>query len=84
MKYTGKENRELRAKAHHIKPVVFTGKDGITTEIIEKINEQLKAHELIKVKIGKGPLQRKSAAKILAEKTGCSNIFFCYWVIYCN
>ena len=70
MKYTGKENRQLRAKGHHLKPVVFTGSDGITQEILSIVEQQLSEQELIKVKIGKGPINRKQAVVILAEKTG--------------
>ena len=70
MKYTGKQNREFRSRGHHLKPVVFTGTDGITEQILSMIEQELIQNELIKVKIGKGPIKRKQAAAILSEKTG--------------
>lgn len=41
----------LKAKAHHLKPVVFLGNKGLTAAVIEETNVALLAHELIKIKI---------------------------------
>ncbi|ARG96387.1 ribosome assembly RNA-binding protein YhbY [Legionella micdadei] len=41
----------LKAKAHHLKPVVLLGAKGLTPAVIEETNVALLAHELIKVKI---------------------------------
>jgi RNA-binding protein len=41
----------LKAKAHHLKPVVLIGAKGLTDAVIEETNVALIAHELIKVKI---------------------------------
>ncbi|WP_131782585.1 ribosome assembly RNA-binding protein YhbY [Legionella gresilensis] len=41
----------LKAKAHHLRPVVLLGAKGLTTAIVEETNVALNAHELIKVKI---------------------------------
>ncbi|KTD33090.1 putative RNA-binding protein [Legionella nautarum] len=41
----------LKAKAHHLKPVVLIGAKGLTEAVIEETNVALIAHELIKVKI---------------------------------
>jgi RNA-binding protein len=41
----------LKAKAHHLKPVVLLGAKGLTPSVIEETNIALKTHELIKVKI---------------------------------
>ena len=72
MKYTGKQNRELRARGHNLKPIVFIGIEGITQQILSVIEQELVQQELIKVKIGKGKdlIGRKQAAVILSEKTG--------------
>lgn len=43
--------QELKAKAHHLKPVVIIGSKGLTEAVIEETDISLKAHELIKVKI---------------------------------
>lgn len=41
----------LKAKAHHLKPVVLLGAKGLTAAVIEEANVALVAHELIKIKI---------------------------------
>lgn len=41
----------LKARAHHLKPVVLLGAKGLTPAIIEETNIALIAHELIKIKI---------------------------------
>lgn len=41
----------LKAKAHHLKPVVLLGSKGLTPAVVDETNIALLAHELIKVKI---------------------------------
>lgn len=41
----------LKAKAHHLKPVVLMGSKGLTPAVVEETNIALTTHELIKVKI---------------------------------
>ena len=43
--------RDLRAKAHALKPVVLLGQHGLTPTVIAAIDEALAAHELIKVRL---------------------------------
>lgn len=43
--------RALKAKAHHLKPVILLGAKGLTEAVIAETNIALLAHELIKVKI---------------------------------
>jgi len=43
--------QELKAKAHHLKPVVLLGSKGLTPAVVEETDVALNAHELIKVKI---------------------------------
>lgn len=43
--------QELKAKAHHLKPVVLLGSKGLTPAVVEETNIALTTHELIKVKI---------------------------------
>lgn len=44
--------QSLKAKAHHLKPVILLGSKGLTPAVIEEANIALLAHELIKIKIG--------------------------------
>jgi RNA-binding protein len=43
--------RELRAKAHHIHPVVSVGHHGLTPSVMKEIDVNLLAHQLIKVRV---------------------------------
>lgn len=43
--------RDLRAKAHHLEPVVMVGQHGLTPQVLHEIDLALLAHELVKVKV---------------------------------
>ena len=47
---TSAERRALRARAHHLHPVVTIGQHGLTPSVIREIDVNLRAHELIKVR----------------------------------
>jgi len=47
---TSLERRALRAKAHHLHPVVAIGQHGLTPSVLREIDVNLRAHELIKVR----------------------------------
>ena len=68
MPLSTKQKQHLRGLGHHIVPVLQTGKEGLSENMLLEIHEALERDELIKVKIGKGPLHRKEAVKILAQK----------------
>ncbi len=51
MALTPKQRSFLRGKAHHLKPVVMIGKEGISESIVKFTDKSLEDHELIKVKI---------------------------------
>jgi RNA-binding protein len=48
---TAFERRSLRAKAHHLHPVVAIGTHGLTAAVLHEIDVALKAHELIKIRV---------------------------------
>ena len=43
--------RELRARAHNLNPVVSIAENGLTAGVLNEIDVNLKAHELIKVRV---------------------------------
>ena len=58
------ERKFLKAKAHHLDPVVLIGQNGLTENIIQKTDQVLLSHELIKVKF----LDYKDEKKELVEQ----------------
>ena len=45
------QRRALRAKAHHLHPVVSIGQHGLTPAVLHELDINLLAHELIKVRV---------------------------------
>jgi RNA-binding protein len=50
--------------------VVLVGQNGVTPEVILAVEEQLAAHELIKIKLAEDTEDRNAAAEELANHTG--------------
>ncbi len=73
MKLTGKQARYLRGLGHHLKPVVFIGKEEVNEAVLAAVEEALNTHELIKVKLQDGCLSdRKEVAGELAERSAAA------------
>ena len=47
----GYQKRYLRGRAHALKPVVLVGQKELTDRIYKAVDEALKQHELIKIKL---------------------------------
>jgi putative YhbY family RNA-binding protein len=45
------ERKALKARAHHLDPVVMIGDAGLTAPVMKEIDAALKSHELIKVRV---------------------------------
>ena len=72
-KLTPKQRTFLKGLAHHLKPVVRIGQEGVSESIIGEIRQQLLAHELIKVKwsgLSKEEGSKRQQAEELAGKAG--------------
>jgi len=68
---SSKLRKALRAAGHHLSPVVQVGKDGVSEAVLRQLDEQLLAHELVKVKVGtESPEDRFEAAGRLGEAAG--------------
>jgi RNA-binding protein len=66
----GSERAELRAEAHHLSPTVHVGQHGLSPSLITSLDDALRTHELVKVKLGKGAeVKPKDAAGELAGAT---------------
>jgi len=66
---TPPQRRALRAKAHHLQPVVTIGQHGITPGVLHEIDVNLRAHELIKIRVFSDDRVRREAMldRICAE-----------------
>ncbi len=63
--------KALRGAGHHLAPVVQVGKDGVSEAVLRQLDEQLLAHELVKVKIGtESPEDRFEVAERLGGAAG--------------
>ncbi len=66
-----KLRKALRAAGHHLDPVVQVGKEGVSEAVLRQLDEQLLAHELVKVRIGtESPEDRFEAAERLGAAVG--------------
>ncbi|MEA3411845.1 MAG: ribosome assembly RNA-binding protein YhbY [Pseudomonadota bacterium] len=52
MEITASRKKQLRRKAHHLKPAVLIGQKGLTPAVVAAVEEGLSHHELIKVRFG--------------------------------
>ncbi|ASQ44845.1 ribosome assembly RNA-binding protein YhbY [Legionella clemsonensis] len=61
--------QSLKAKAHHLKPVILLGAKGLTPAVVDETNVALTAHELIKVKLsGIEKEERQTIASELCQQ----------------
>ncbi len=67
---SGKQKRKLKSLAHHLKPVVYIGKNGITTGLISAVEQALDDHELIKIKFIDFKDEKRGFLERIAAETG--------------
>ena len=68
LKLTSRQRAHLRKLAHHLKPIVLVGSDGITPAVLSSVNDAFRTRELIKVKLQESaPLHVKDAAGELSS-----------------
>ena len=48
---TSKQRAHLRSLAHHLKPVVHVGLEGVTPPVLKAVEDAFNTRELIKVKL---------------------------------
>ena len=72
---TRDERLALRARAHHLNPVVLLGAAGLTEAVVKETDRALAAHELVKVRIpGDDRDQRASIGAELAARLGAARV----------
>ncbi|MDX9884820.1 ribosome assembly RNA-binding protein YhbY [Thauera sp.] len=58
---TPAQRRDLRARAHHLNPVVTIADNGLAPTVVAEIERSLQAHELIKVKVQGAEREQREA-----------------------
>ncbi|MBC2770413.1 YhbY family RNA-binding protein [Pusillimonas minor] len=72
---TSQERSALRARAHPLRPVVLVGDRGLTESVIQEIDRNLTAHQLIKVKMaGQERDEREASLESLCEQLSCAPV----------
>jgi RNA-binding protein len=70
---TSGQKKALRGMGHHLEPVVYVGKEGVSPALLKSMEAALKTHELIKIKLGQNcPIERKKAGEELTKSTGAA------------
>jgi RNA-binding protein len=67
----GSQRKHLRGLAHGYKPVVQTGKEGLSEKVLDAIDAALEAHELIKVKMAADREDRERFVPVIEERLDC-------------
>ena len=71
MTLTGKERAALRGQANRLPATVHVGQHGLTSALLQSLDDALRTHELVKVQLGiQAELPAKEAARQLAAATG--------------
>lgn len=69
---TSKQRAHLRSLAHHLKPIIQVGSDGVTEALLKSVEEAFNTRELLKVKVLEGAPEgtRNTADAIVAALEG--------------
>jgi len=65
---TSKQRAHLRSLAHHLKPIVQVGADGVSDALLKTVREAFNTRELLKVKVLEGAPEgaRETGDRIVA------------------
>lgn len=70
MSISKQQRKTLKSKAHHLKPVIRIGQNGVSEGVIAETNIALDTHELIKVQVQQGERdERHKAVETLCQQT---------------
>ncbi len=72
---TPAERSALKARAHHLAPVVMIGDSGLSEAVLKEIDTALKSHELIKVRVlGDDRDARNAYATSIGERLDAATV----------
>ncbi len=53
--------QELKGRAHHLKPIIIIGSEGLTPGVHNEIDRALNDHELIKIRVNANDREERKA-----------------------
>lgn len=69
------DRKALRARAHHLDPVIMIGEAGLTRAVLDETDRALRTHELIKVRVlGDDREQRQAMSTEICSALGCAAV----------
>ena len=72
---TKQQRTALRSLAQNLPDLVYIGKGDITNNVIKQINDNLFAHEIIKIKVqDNSSMTTDEISKALEQKCGCETV----------
>lgn len=72
---TSRQRSALKARAHHLSPVVRLGTAGLSPAFIAEVDRALTDHELVKVRVDiENREERDAAADAICERTDCAKV----------
>lgn len=75
LKLTTRERTQLKARAHHLKPLVRVGQAGVSDAFIAEVDRALSHHELIKVRVDTDDREtREVLADDICARTGAASV----------
>lgn len=67
----GKQKRYLRSQAHHMQPIFQIGKNGVSPELLQQVDDALEKRELFKVSLLQNTDEiAEEVAEIFEEELG--------------
>ncbi|WP_240695584.1 ribosome assembly RNA-binding protein YhbY [Candidatus Chloroploca sp. Khr17] len=78
---TNAQRAFLRKMAHPLKPTVMLGKQGLTEQLLAKLDQELNAHELIKVRLIDGKDQKQELAETIVAASEATLISMVGYVL---
>ena len=65
----------LKSLAHHLKPVILTGANGVTEAVLNETKVALAKHELIKIKVrGEDKAEREEMVQTIIKSTDSAKV----------
>ena len=71
---TTQQKRNLKTKAHHLKPQIQIGRNGVTPQQINQIKQALDTHELVKIKFNHHKDQKTTLSQEITQQTDSTQI----------